>query len=152
MLLFDWVSHSLINQIQIWSDEHKQNTEIHADVTWKISHYLKFTLLLNVYDFRVSINTCWCSFILFASFHRWGSPIHNSGYPNDDGGLVAICFDCHLILHSKPCCFPHYHPHWKLHPVSRQRFRLIQSMRNDRRGQSYVMSVNKFTTSFWVKA
>lgn len=52
MLLFDWVSHNLINQIQIWSDERKQNTEIHADVMWKISHYLKFNLLLNVYDFR----------------------------------------------------------------------------------------------------
>ena len=69
---------------------------------------------------------------------------------------MAVCFDCHLILHSKSCRFPHHHPHWKLHPVSRQRFHLMQNMGSDRRGQSYlnkyVVSDNKFTTSFWVKA
>lgn len=78
-------------------------------------------LALSVYDLSFSIQAYWCCCRL-SSFHRWGSPIHNSGNSNDDGGMVVICSDCHLIIHSKPCCFPHHHPHWELHPVSRQWF------------------------------
>lgn len=50
--------------------------------------------------------------------HRRRGTLYDIGNPNDDGRLVALRLDCHLILHSKSCGFPYHHSHWELHSVS----------------------------------
>ncbi|KAG5841447.1 hypothetical protein ANANG_G00199600, partial [Anguilla anguilla] len=49
---------------------------------------------------------------------RRRGPVHHPGDPDDDGGVVALRTDRHLLLHGQPGGLPDHHPHRELHPVS----------------------------------
>lgn len=120
ILLLNNISHNFIEEHQ------KQSIKIQRSPQLSREMLLVALFRIECVGLQFLKTYWWCCH--FSSFHRWGSTIHNFGNPNDDGGLVVICSDCHLILYSKSCRFPHYHPHWELHPVSRHRFQVSTNM------------------------
>lgn len=51
---------------------------------------------------------------------RWRGALHHAGHPDDDGLLVDVRPDCHLLVHGQPRSLPHHHTHRELHTVSVQ--------------------------------
>lgn len=56
------------------------------------------------------------SFFLFLC--RWRGAIHHISYKDDDGCLVDVCFNCHLLIYCQSCSLSYHHTDRKLHTVS----------------------------------
>lgn len=71
---------------------------------------------------------CYCAFFkhsFFLFLCRWRGTIHHISYKDDDGCLVDVCFNCHLLIYCQSCSLSHHHTDRKLHTVSIQQLLVI---------------------------
>lgn len=59
--------------------------------------------------------------LLFSYFCcRWRGALHHPSYKDDDGGLVDVCSNCHILIYCQSSSFPHNHAYREFYTVSIQ--------------------------------